>query len=63
MVAPIGAGFGALKNEFSMFCSTSVPNFMLVDKSAQYPPKISLRAWTSSGFHVLVLVLLRVLSF
>ena len=39
MVAPISAGFGALKNEFSMFWSTSVPNFMLVDKSAQYPPK------------------------
>ena len=36
------------KNEFSMFSSTSVPNFMLVDKSAQYPPppKKSLRAWT-----------------
>ena len=27
------------KNEFSMFWSISVPNFMLVDKSAQYPPK------------------------
>ena len=27
------------KNEFSMFWSTSVPNFMLVDKSEQYPPK------------------------
>ena len=26
------------KNEFSMFWSTFVPNFMLVDKSAQYPP-------------------------
>ena len=38
--------YGGSKNEFSMFRSTSVPNFMLVDKSAQYPPKISLRAWT-----------------
>ena len=28
------------KNEFSMFWSTSVQNFMLVDKSAQYPLKI-----------------------
>ena len=27
------------KNEFSMFWSKSVPNFMLVDKSAKYPPK------------------------
>ena len=27
------------KNEFSMFWPTSVPNFMLVDKSAQYLPK------------------------
>ena len=27
------------KNELSIFWSTSVPNFMLVDKSAQYPPK------------------------
>ena len=27
------------KNEFSMFWSTSVPYFMLVDKSAQYSPK------------------------
>ena len=26
------------KNEFSMFWSTSVPDFMLVAKSAQYPP-------------------------
>ena len=34
------------KNEFSMFWSTSVPNFMLVDKSAQYPTQKSLRAWT-----------------
>ena len=34
MVAPISAGFGAFKNEFSMFWSTSVPNSMLVDKSA-----------------------------
>ena len=33
------------KNELSIFWSTSVPNFMLVDKSAQYPPppKKSLR--------------------
>ena len=35
------------KNEFSMLWSMSVPNFMLVDKSAQYPPKTSLRAWTT----------------
>ena len=35
------------KNEFSMLWSISVPNFMLVDKSAQYPPKTSLRAWTT----------------
>ena len=27
------------KNYFSMFWSTSVPNIVLVDKSAQYPPK------------------------
>ena len=26
-----------LKNEFSMLWSLSVPNFMLVDKSAHYP--------------------------
>ena len=44
----MSAGFGALKNEFSMFWSTSVPNFMLVDKTAQYPPKKSLRAWTKT---------------
>ena len=37
------------KNEFSMFWSTSVPNVMLVDISAQYPPKKSLRAWTKAG--------------
>ena len=39
MVAPMGTGFGTLKNEFSMFWSTFVPDFMLVDKSAQYSPK------------------------
>ena len=39
MVAPMDAGFGALKNEFNMFWSTSVLNFMRVDKSAQYPAK------------------------
>ena len=38
------------KSEFSiMFWSTSVPNFMLVDKSAQYPQK-SLSTWTMSDF-------------
>ena len=36
------------KNKFSMFCPTSVPNFMLVDKSAQYPLKYSIRAWTNT---------------
>ena len=35
------------KNEFGIFWSTSVPNFMLVDKSTQYPAKKSLRAWTN----------------
>ena len=37
MVAPRSAHFGALKNEFKMVWSTSkcMPNFMLVDKSAQ----------------------------
>ena len=35
------------KNELSMLWSTSVPNFMLVDKSAQYPPKTSLTALTT----------------
>ena len=41
-------GFGKYggPNEFSMLWSTSVPNFMLVDKSAQYPFKTTLRAWT-----------------
>ena len=38
------------KQELSMFWSTYVPNFMLVDKSAQYPPTFAplkcLRAWT-----------------
>ena len=38
------------KNEFSMFWSTSLPNFMLVDKSAKYPPNKSLRAWTNCTF-------------
>ena len=35
MTTQVSAGLGALKNEFSMFWSTSVPNVMLVDKSAQ----------------------------
>ena len=35
------------KNQFSMFWSTSVPNFMFVDKSTQYIPKTSLRSWTN----------------
>ena len=34
------------KNEFSMVWSTCVPNFMLVDKSAQYHPKWSLSSST-----------------
>ena len=38
MVAPLGACFGALKNEFRMFWSTCMPDFMLVDKSAQSSP-------------------------
>ena len=38
MVAPLSACFSALKNEFRMFWSTCLPNFMLVEKSAQYLP-------------------------
>ena len=34
------------KNEFSMFWSTSVSNFMLVDKCAQYHPNCSLSSST-----------------
>ena len=38
MVAPLSACFGALNNEFRMFWPTCMPNFMLVDKSAQSSP-------------------------
>ncbi|KAG1683103.1 Glutamate receptor ionotropic, delta-1 [Nymphon striatum] len=38
MAAQMNAGFGALKNGFSMIWSTYVPNFMLVDLSAQFSP-------------------------
>ena len=39
------------KNEFSMFWSTSVSNFMLVDKCAQYHPNCSLSSSTSAKKH------------
>ena len=48
MVTPVTAGFGALKNEFSMFWSTAVPSFMRVDKSVQYLPNWSLSSSTVS---------------
>ena len=38
IMATMSSCFGALKNEFRMFCSTSIPDFMLVDKSAQCSP-------------------------
>ena len=49
MVAPLNACFGALKNEFRMFWSTFMPNFMLVDKSAHsspLEPGLSYKTWS-----------------
>ena len=40
------------KNEFSMFWSTTVSNFLLVDKCAQYHPNCSLSSSTiTCGLH------------
>ena len=38
MLALISTSLVTLKNEFSIFWPTSVPNFMFVCKSAQYSP-------------------------
>ena len=54
MVAQWAPASAPSKNEFSMFWFTSVPNFMLVDKSAQYPPLKFLRARTIKTFFIKV---------
>ena len=46
MEAQVTARFGPSTILLSVFLSTCVPNFMLVDKSAQYPPILSPRAPT-----------------